>query len=62
MCKVNMPGFTAEASLPAAAERYRMPGILDSNASHGKVVPQRWCERVCRGGDCFWECHGSIQM
>ena len=57
---MSMPGFTAEASLPTTAECYRISGTLDLNASHGKVVPQRWCERVCRGSECYWECHGSI--
>jgi hypothetical protein len=61
MKTVNMPGFTAEASLPTTDERYQMLGTLDPDASHGRVVPQ-FCYRDCVGGYCIWRCYGPIYM
>jgi hypothetical protein len=43
MSKMNLPGFTADASLRKASERYRQQagGIIPSNAS---IVPAYcWC-------------------
>lgn len=37
---MNMPGFTAEASLPKTGERYRILGTLNPSPSHETVVPQ----------------------
>ena len=61
MSKLNMPGFTAEASLATAEERYRMLGILAPDATHGKVVPQRRCWRICTGSGCYWDCPGILE-
>ena len=56
----NLPGFTAEASLPNTAERYRLLGAPDPDASDGKVVPQMMrCYWECHGGHCGWYCYGT---
>jgi hypothetical protein len=36
----NMPGFTAEASLPKTAEHYRLHGTPAPDATDGRIVPQ----------------------
>lgn len=59
---MNMPGFTAEASLRENAAPYRMAGTHDLHAGYGTVVPQwQWCERVCEGGGCHWRCWGELE-
>ena len=62
MSTVKMPGFTAEASLSTAAERYRAFGAVGPDASRGGVVPQSLCYRDCVGGFCIWRCIGEHEM
>jgi hypothetical protein len=58
---MNIPGFTAEASLYQVNERYHMVEILVTPADEGKVLPQLVCvydrgSRCC----CMWgvcECY-----
>jgi hypothetical protein len=57
MNTAKLPGFAAEASLPAT-ERYRTLAARDPNASHGMVVPQ-FCYRDCVDGWCAWRCIGD---
>ena len=69
MNTVNMPGFTAEASLYQASERYEMVetllarvhrglGTLVPGATRGEVVPQlQLCEIIyCIGSRCVYDC------
>jgi hypothetical protein len=58
-----MPGFTAEATLSNTAERYRLFGTPDLDASNGKVDPQvRRCYCECHAGDCGWYGYGIHEM
>ena len=41
MNTINMPGFTAEASLSGASEHYHMPGSSTARAGGGVVLPQQ---------------------
>jgi hypothetical protein len=45
MNTMNMPGFTAEASLYKASERYSMARTVDAMANDQKILPQRI--RIC---------------
>jgi len=55
---MNMPRFTAEASLPKTREPYRMLRTLNPSASHGEVVPQlRLCQWECDDYTCWLNCH-----
>ena len=38
---MNMPGFTAEASLPKPSEAYRVVRRLSGRDGHASVVPAR---------------------
>jgi len=58
---MNMPGFTAEASLYKPSERYKMVGTLATLAGSAEVVPQAFddvgCMQWCLwGGSTFWQC------
>ena len=43
MNTMNMPGFTAEASLYQANERYQMIGTLVAPEDGRKILPQQVC-------------------
>jgi hypothetical protein len=62
MDTVKLPGFTAEASLPTTAERYRMVGTRDPNASQGTVVPAAFCYWDCEAGVCLRRCQRDNPM
>lgn len=42
---MNLPGFTAEASLRRASARRAWAGALNAKADAGRVVPQLGCSR-----------------
>ena len=49
---MNMPGFTAEASLSRSNENYKIVADQASFLKNQRVIPQR---RVVFGG-CLYEC------
>jgi hypothetical protein len=49
MNNMNIPGFTAAASLYQAKERYQMTETLVAPADGSRVLPQ-WV--ICSGGCC----------
>jgi hypothetical protein len=54
---VNIPGFTAEASLYKTSERYQMAEIPNAPAVGREVVPQLRQQTFCRtsgGVTCCW--------
>ena len=69
---MNMPGFTAEASLEPPGNRYNMTGDLSRLRRGETIIPQlprildcfcfrsmRYC--CCRGADGQWTCGASMQ-
>jgi hypothetical protein len=42
-CNMNMPGFTAEASLYKTSEHYKAVGTPDVLAGGVEIVPQQFC-------------------
>jgi hypothetical protein len=69
MNSMNLPGFTAEASLYTASERYSMAGTVDATANDQRIVPQRirlcghvdpeclaGCLRGGGGTACYFAC------
>jgi hypothetical protein len=51
---MNMPGFTAEASLYNTREHYRAETLPADLQYLDKVIPQYWCRRLlqqCISGD-----------
>ena len=70
MTAVNMPGFTAEASLAKTGERYRMFVTRNAEFAASVVQPARFpcssCEDICAGDIigqclpwCFCACRGG---
>ncbi len=50
---MNMPGFTAEASIYQTSERYQMPGVLHALTDGRQVMPQ-FCYSPSPGIFCCW--------
>jgi hypothetical protein len=52
----NIPGFTAEQSLPVHRERYR--AVLHSTPSGSRVVPAARYDECFRAAEdrCLWRC------
>jgi len=50
---MNMPGFTAEASLYKTSRHYSMAGTVDQ--SSGTIYPA-----ILRGANCFRNCLNSL--
>ena len=67
---MNIPGFTAEASLRQGSDRHIAPKALEITPSEKVIVPQarilncfcfrsgRYC--CCRGADGTWACGATI--
>ena len=56
MRPMNMPGFTAEASLPRTGEPYRMTGDAEYLTRAGEISPALPIRIVCSPAKCF-ACH-----
>jgi CDGSH-type Zn-finger protein len=59
---MNLPGFTAEASLYEESDEYMAKSNGSENGYHGEVVPQRiaLCRCIHIGGKTYCElCHDT---
>ena len=57
---MNLPGFTAEASLYKGSDEYEAKSTGSENGNQGEVVPQRiaLCRCIHIGGKTYCElCH-----